>query len=131
METMEMALRTDQRDVSDDVIEKCITAKDALKLSKEVSGLSDKVFCQELQIDAGQWSRVWSAQAHFPEDKLIPFIKLCNNLIFLRWLALEFNMGLHVLKSELQRENEHLRKENEQKDLELDAIKKFMKEIGK
>ncbi len=132
METMELALRSDERDVSDEIVAKCPNFNAALKLSKEVSGLNnDKVFCQELDIDPGHWSRIWSGSAHFPENKLISFMKICNNLIPLRWQAMQFNLGLHLLKSEVERENERLRKENERKDQELEAIKKFMKEIGK
>lgn len=131
METMEMVLRTDQKDVSDDIVQKCITFKDALKLSKEISGLSEKTFCSALNIDAGQWSRIWSGGAHFPDDKLPAFMKLCGNIIPLRWLSMEFNLGLHVLKSELERENEKLRSELQQQTAEINAIKKFMKEIGK
>lgn len=128
MENLDLALRTDQRDVSDDVIAKCASMKDALKLSKEVSGLQDKVFCQELDIDAGQWSRIWSGGANFPENKLPHFMKLAGNLIPLRWFANQFNMGLHVLKTELERENEELRKALADKARELDVIKDFMRE---
>lgn len=127
---LELLLRTNTADVSDEVIGKCVTFKDALKLAKQVSGLSDKVFCQELVIDPGTWSRIWGGTAHFPDDeKLGKFIRLCGNLIPLRWLAHHFGHGLLPLQSAVEIENDQLRKDLDEERKKNKIITEFMKTI--
>ncbi len=125
----ELLLRVDcKQDISDEMVLKCQTFKDALKLAKTFSGLDDKQFCMRLEIDPGQWSRIWSHQAHFPEEKLEEFISLCGNLIPLRWLALKFGYGLNPLKSALETE---LEKERSEKDELRKKLAYFEELIGK
>ncbi len=118
-----------KQDISDEVIVKLPTFKDALRLSKSISGLDDKQLCIELDIDPGQWSRIWSNGAHFPNEKLTQFMDLCGNLVPLRWLALKYGFELKPLKSTLEIENEKLRAALEQKEREMDVIKDFLKEV--
>lgn len=80
----------------------CSCFKEALRLCKSVSGFGDKGLALELDVDLGQWSRIWSGTAHFPENKIEPFMILCGNLIPLRWLALKFGFELRPLKSSLE-----------------------------
>lgn len=125
-----MLRRERTRDVSDDIIQKQNTLKDALRLTKEVSGLNDQQICQELEIDPAQWSRIWTDKAHFPHDKLTTFMDLCENIIPLRWLALYYGYELKPLKSTVEKENDSLRAENERLQRDLSVIKGFLKEVG-
>lgn len=88
-----------------------------------------KGIAMDLEIDQGQWSRIWSNGAHFPTEKLTQFMDLCNNEIPLRWLALKRGYGLYRLKTVLEIENEGLRKELEKVNEKYQTVKDFMKEV--
>ena len=127
---IELLFRNDpKRDISDEMIRKCFSFKEALKLSKTFSGLDDKQFCHRLDIDPGQWSRIWSGQAHFPEEKLMQFIELSGNIIPLRWLALIFGFELKPLKSELELELERERNEKEELQKKLSYFEELIKKV--
>ena len=64
----------------------CKDFKEALHLCKTHSGLQEKAMAIELNIDPPTWSRIWSNQIHFPEEKLESFMTLCRNLIPLRYI---------------------------------------------
>lgn len=117
-----------KQDISDEIILKQATWKDALRLSKSVSGLDDKQIAGELEIDPAQWSRIWSDQANFPERKIMRFMEVCGNLIPLRWLSLKCGYGLTPLKSMLEMENESLKKALEEKEKELEIIRNWEKQ---
>lgn len=119
-----------KQDISDEIIAKLPTFKDALRLSKSISGLDDKQLCMELDIDPGQWSRIWSNGAHFPNEKLTQFMDLCGNLVPLRWLALKYGFELKPLKTTLEIENETLRAQLEQERHEREIILKALKEVN-
>jgi len=118
-----------EQDVSDDILLKLSSFKDALKLSKNVSGLDDKQLTMELDIDPGHWSRIWANGAHFPNEKLTQFMDLCGNLIPLRWLALKYGFELKPLKSTLEIENEKLKNELKEEQEKMKVIKEFLKEV--
>ncbi len=126
----ELLLRVNPKeDISDDMIVRCPSWKDALRLAKNLSGLDDKYFASQLDIDPAQWSRIWSGQAHFPEGKLEEFIKLCGNLIPLRWLSLRFGYGLHPLKSALELELEKEREEKGELQKRLIYFEELIKKV--
>ena len=126
----ELLLRSNPKeDFSDEFLFKCSSFKEALKLSKTFSGLDDKQICYRLGIDPGQWSRIWSGQAHFPEEKLEEFIRLCGNLIPLRWLALKFGYGLHPLRSALELELDKERQGKEELQKRLVYFEELIKKV--
>lgn len=126
----ELLLRTSHKDVSDNIIlASCKTFKDALKLSKSLSGLDDKQLISRLNIDAGQWSRIWSSNAHFPEEKLEQFMDLCGNLIPLRYLALKYGFGLSPLKSKLELELDKKHAENEELQKKLAYFEELLGKV--
>lgn len=129
MENAQLLLRRAKQDVSAEVIEKLPNFKASLKLCKEISGVNDQQVCQELGIDPAQWSRIWSGQAHFPPEKIPAYMDLCGNIVPLRWLAWKYGYELKPLQSQVERENDQLRAELEQKRIEMAAINKFMAEI--
>jgi len=125
-----MLRRERTRDVSDDLIKKQPTFKDALRLTKEVSGLNDQQICQELEIASAQWSRIWSDGAHFPPEKITTFMDLCENIIPLQWLALRYGYELKPMKSTVEKENDSLRAENERLQRDLSVIQTFLRGAG-
>ena len=118
------------RKVSDDIILRAKTFLDALRLCKEVSGLTDLQLAQELEMDPSHWARVWVSRAYFPVDKIENFMDLCENIIPLQWLALRYGYELKPLKSTVEKENDSLRAENERLQRDLAVIKGFLREVG-
>jgi len=123
-----LLLRTPNKDITDHVIAKKANFKEALKLSKDVSGLTELQFCQELEIDPGHWSRIWSGKGHFPDEKIIDFMNLCDNIVPLRWLALQYGYELRPVRTRLEAENDLLKDENNRLKRDMLVIKEFIQE---
>jgi len=127
----QLMLRGNQkRDVSDDVIRRLPTFKDALRLTKDVSGLNDQQIAQELGIDPAQWSRIWTAKGHFPPEKLTEYMDICENIIPLRWLALHYGFELRPILSIVEIERDELRIENAQLKRDMATITSFLRNAG-
>lgn len=126
-----LLLRLHSKDVSDQIIIMKNNFKDALKLTKDISGLTDLQLCQELDIDPGHWSRIWNGKGHFPDEKIIDFMNLCDSIVPLRWLALKYGYELRPMKSKLEAENDELREMNERLKRDLNVIKDFLRETGR
>ena len=125
MEQLELLLRDQKKEVSLEVILSCKTFKESLKLCKSISGLEDKQLCMPLEIDAGQWARIFGNGGHFPENRLMEFMNLCGNKIPLIWLAYNCGYTLHPLKTELEMENDRLKKELAERELEIKTLTKY------
>lgn len=106
MEQLQLLLRDKHKEVSVEVIMACGAFKDALKLCKSISGLEDKQLAGHLDIDPGQWARIFGNAAHFSENKLLKFMDICGNKIPLIWLAMKCGYTLSPLKTELELELE-------------------------
>jgi hypothetical protein len=103
----------------------------AIKLCAELAPVDDKVICLELKIDAGQWSRIKSGQAHFPDEKLTMLMDVCGNEVPLRWLALNRGYGLVRLKSALEAELESARQEIANLNVKLEHFEEFQSMKGR
>lgn len=128
----ELLLRVNYKEditVSDEFLKRCHSWKDALRLCANFSGLNDKQFCSRLKIDPAQWSRIWSSQAHFPEEKIEEFIRLSGNLIPIRWLALKFGYGLYRLKNDVEIELERVQTEKEELHKRLTYFEELIKKV--
>jgi len=121
-------IRRAQQDVSGAVVARKSSLLDAIRLCAELAPVDDKVICRELELDAAQWSRIKSGQAHFPADKYNDLMDICGNEAPLRWLAQKRGYGLVRLKSEVEIENENLRAQLAQREKELDVITRFMRD---
>lgn len=115
-------------DVTDEVLKSRLDMKAAIRLCVEVSPRERKVIAYELEIDEGQLSRMLNNGANFPPEKIIQLMDVCGNEIPLRWLALAQGYGLYRLKNAVELENESLKKALDEKEKEIEVIKKFMKE---
>ncbi|OPY13670.1 MAG: hypothetical protein A4E66_00672 [Syntrophus sp. PtaB.Bin001] len=129
MENGELMLVSSKQDVSDEIIAKLPNFKAALKLCKDISGLNDQQVCMALNMDPAQWSRIWTDKAHFPSEKIPCLMDICGNEVPLKWLAMKRGYELKPTQTVLERENDHLRDELEKLKIEMNAVKKFMREI--
>ena len=115
--------------VTDDIIATLDSMTAAICKCIETSRMQPKTIAYDLEIDPGQFSRIMSGQAHFPQDKLPALMDLCGNEIPLRWLALARGKGLVVLKSALEEENEQLRAALAEQHQKMEAITEFMRKV--
>lgn len=129
MENAELLLPKARQEVSDEVIARIPDFRGALRLCKEISGLTDQQIAAELKIEAAQWSRIWTAQAHFPPEKIPQLMDLCGNWVPLRWLATYYGQDIRPKKTTLERELEVERQKTARLESEMAAIVKFMKEV--
>lgn len=122
-------IRKAKRDVSDEVVAGRATMLDAVRLCIELAPVADNVICEELGIDAGQWSRIKSGSAHFPTNKYLELMEACGNEVPLRWLAYQRGYGLVRLKSEVEIENERLKAELQEERRKNETITEFMRQV--
>ena len=122
MEQRGLLFRCEHKDVSNEIVFRLRTFEDALKVCKEISGLTDQQICQEIDMDPAQWSRIWSRKANFPHNKLVTFMEICKNLVPLRWMNHRFGMEAKPTKTLLELEVEMLKKELAEKDTRLKVI---------
>lgn len=120
-------------EVPDSLIAACKTAKAALRLSAEISGLQRKEIAFNLGMQEAHLSRILSdmdgsEERHFPENKILQYMKICGNHVYLRWLAIQVGCGLYKLKSQLEMENESKDQEIAKLRNELEIIRKWVKE---
>jgi hypothetical protein len=102
-------------DVSIATIVRRTTLLRAIHLAQEVSGLEDKQIYDALGIDKGHWSRMKSGDGNFPVDeRFVNYLNIVGNEIPLIWLAEKRGYDWGTIRkhcSELERENEELKKE--------------------
>ena len=129
MEQGQFTFREPTKNLSDEIVLKQPEFKAALKLCKEISGLTDDQICRELEVDPAQWSRIWSGKGHFPDNLINRYMQLCENDVPLRWLSITNGYALVRLKSRLEEENETLKAALAEKDKEIEILVKY-KERG-
>jgi len=129
MDNVELLLRMPTKDVADEVIEKIKTPLEALLLCKSISGLNDQQISGELGIDPAQWSKIFNGgTANFPINKILCFMRVCQNLVPLRWLAMKCGYELKRIQSEVERENEELKAALKQERADREAVTRFFRE---
>jgi hypothetical protein len=125
-------------DVTDElIIRKCKTLRNALRLCRDCSPLTDKEIIDELKKRTGYEYQ----QSHFSEGlnggrknidpDHIPILEdICSNWIPTRYIAISRNCELRPRKEAWEIENDQLRSELQQERIQHEAIKSFLKEIG-
>lgn len=111
--------------ITPEAIYKQPTATAAIKLSIQVSGRDEKEIYMALDIDKGQWSRIISGNAHFPQDKYEQFMELVGNDVFLIWLAYRRGKGLHDLEDAKDKTIREVRAENADLRREIETLVKY------
>jgi hypothetical protein len=119
--------------VSDVVAAKCKSLKHALRMCIGTSEIPLKQVAFDLEIDEKHLSRMLSDNPddnrHFPPDKINDLMKVCGNLIPLRYLAYSHGFGIVRLKSEVELENERLKEELRKRDEKIQTIEDFMRKV--
>lgn len=93
-------------EISIDVIARKRDLLAAINLCIDISGLDDKEIGLALGIDAGHFSNIRRGKpgCNFPLSKLDDLMNLCGNEIPLIWQAVKRGKGLHMLKSEAEKQ---------------------------
>lgn len=110
----------------DEIIESLPNLTEAIRYCIRISGLKDKQIYMELGIDSGQWSRIFSNQGYFPQDKLSHLMKICRNLVPVMWLANDHECEVKLKKSGFEAKLEEIQKNYEK---QLEDIKKEKAEL--
>lgn len=98
----------------------------AILLCQQISGLDDKELCKALGLDAGQWSRVKTGQAHFPQERMTKLMDVCGNEAPLLWLANRRGYELRELETEWQRRERIARREREKLEEENRLLRSLL-----
>lgn len=133
MEQLQLLLRDKKKNVDISIIENIPTFTAALKMCLDISGLEGKQIAPLIGTDEGNLNRVWSKKngesgngtRYFPENKLLQYMEVCQNIIPLIWLALKCGYGLHPLMSEKDKEIEELQAQLAEKDKEIEILAKY------
>jgi hypothetical protein len=99
-----------------------------MKLSMQVSVREEKAIKSDLEIDPGQWTRIFSGLAHFPHNKLPDFMDSTGNNVLLEWLAHRRGYGLVMLEDEKDRQIRELQSQLDRERLEREAVQRFLRE---
>lgn len=121
------------QEISDaEILRRCKSQRDALRVCVEISGLCPKDIAFQLDIDPGHFSRMINQsddKRHFPQDLVDSLMDICANEIPLRYAALKRGYGLQKLKSKLEEENEALKDQLEEERRKFETITEFMKTV--
>lgn len=128
MANLQLLLKDQKRQASLELIIQQPTFKDALKLCRSLSGLSDKEIAEKLKMKTSQFSKILYSDSNFPIDNIIDFMRICENIVPLIWLTYKCGYTLKPLKSELEAESEFLKREIEEREQELQFKKEILKE---
>lgn len=132
MEQGTLRLTTKHEDVSDDAVRRCKDLRSAIRMCIETSGLQTKEVAFDLNINKDHLSRMVNNSddpRHFPPERLDDLMNVCRNEIPLRWQAMNRGYGLYRLKTELELENEKLRRDNEEKDRKYAMLLEVVREV--
>lgn len=100
MDQREMAILGDVKQpielAPEQLVKVCKSGRDAIRLCVTLSGLPHGYIAQALRIDKGQFSRIMSGQAHFPDEKRSELMRLCHNLAPVQFDAMDMGLALVV-----------------------------------
>lgn len=101
-------------DVPMELVSRCRSARDALRLCVQWSGLKHSYIAESLNLQPAQFSRILSGQAHLSEDLRIPLMEICHNRAPLQWQA--WQMGRKLVVDDT--EEEYLRLQERLRQIE-------------
>lgn len=104
MDQIDLQLKMEMTPIDASVIARMGTLTQAVMLCQQLAGLDDKELCKALGIDAGQWSRIKTGQAHFPQERLCKLMDVCGNEAPLLWLAFHRGYELRPRLTEVEKQ---------------------------
>lgn len=113
MRPVDLPLKYDMQTVDTALVARQQDMTGAILLGQQIAGLEDKEVAGALAMDKAQWSRIKSAQAHFPQDRLMNYMDVCANEVPLIWLANKRGYELVPLQTEMERQLAHEREEKQ------------------
>ena len=136
---MQEKLPLSEETADQEILIRCKTFKDALRLAREKSGKSEQLISYELndkghKIDQSTLSLALSdnpsQKKNFPTEAIDDFVNITNE-IPLRYLALKRGYGLIKLKSTLELELEKERAEKEELQKKLTYFEELISKVNK
>ncbi len=90
--------------VPEEELANLISLRDADRLCLAISGRCPKVVASEIGMEYKHFARIMGPndedRRYLPDDKRVPFMRACGNLIPLHWLALQVGRQVQVPPSE-------------------------------
>jgi hypothetical protein len=123
---LRLLYKDQKRAVNPGLVASLNTFKEALLLCKALSLLDDSVIAERMGITLTDFIKIFSGDGYFPMEKLIDYMRICENIIPVLWLSLKCGYNLHPLEQELEQESRLLEEEIEKKRQEIEV---FMEEI--
>lgn len=125
-------------DVTDELIlKRCCNLKDAIRLCRDCSPLSDDEILFEIEKRTGRkmqrshFSEALSnSNRNFPPDLVQVLEDICENWIPTRFMALSRKQELRPKKEALELEIDRLKEELDKEQLKNQAIHEFLKDKG-
>ena len=101
-----LPLKREKMNVDIELVRRQPTFSKSISLCAELAGFEyDSQIYQELEIDAGHWTRIMNGSANFPENKLNKLMDVCGNEAPLMWLSdyrgYELKRKLSAVEAEL------------------------------
>lgn len=81
--------------VPNQLISKCKTKLDAIRLMVQLSGLSNEYICDSCNIQPAQFTRMMQGRANIPADgRYTSLLNICGNDAVIQWEAMQFGFKL-------------------------------------
>jgi hypothetical protein len=118
-----------------DRVSRCKSMTEAIINCQQVAGIEDKRLCgkdpESIVNDAATWSRIKSGTNNFPQDKLVQFMRRCENAWPLAYLADQCGYALTPKESELERELRMKEEKIRTLYLQISALRDLLQETFK
>jgi hypothetical protein len=85
----------------------------------------EKELYKDLNIDAGNWTRIMNGSASFPQDKEEQLQELCGNDGLVRWRAYRCGKGVYDLQKAKDKRIADLEAENIELRREIEVLQKY------
>jgi len=109
--------------VEEELATRCRSRRDALAVSFQASLLDPKQVYGPLGISQAQFSKILTGTQNPDPELFYPWMAACGNLIPFRFDALQLKHSITPIQSNLEQENERLRRE-------LDDERRVVRRLG-
>jgi len=109
-----------------EVVARLRNVREAYRACVAESGMSEGEVAAWLDIDEAQFSRILSGQGRYlPAEKLAVLETVCSNKTVTQYLAFVHGFALAKIQSELEEENDDLRRRLAEKEKEIQVLVKY------